>query len=85
MKEPKEIPEGQEICPDCDGVGEVCYSCCGGEIITGDILICPSCHEMLGEDTCETCEGTGFVPIGTPESDKIDPQARAEEMYEGER
>lgn len=30
-------------------------------MITGDILMCPDCHEHLAEDTCDRCGGVGQI------------------------
>ena len=53
-------------CPECDGEGKILMSCCGDNIrgtINEDILICPTCHEHLGDDKeeCTWCDGTGYV------------------------
>lgn len=59
---PKQIiPEGKVECESCNGTGECVVSCCTGEIINDDFAMCPVCHEHLGEDTCETCDGKGYV------------------------
>lgn len=57
----KEIPEGKIQCEDCNGTGECAYSCCTGQIISDDIMMCPYCHEHLGTEPCESCNGTGMV------------------------
>jgi len=72
----------QEICPDCDGKGECIVSCCTGEIIKGDYDLCPECFEHCGLDTCELCNGTCKVDIGTMPSDFVDPQLKAEYVEE---
>ena len=69
-------------CPTCDGKGEVCISCCTGDVVKGDIKICPECFEHLGEETCPDCNGTGEVEEDTPLIDTIDPQAIAENRAE---
>ena len=74
----KTIPEGYQECPDCHGKGECVRSCCSGDIIVGDILICPQCYEHLGEDICELCEGKGIVSIYEEGSNRVDPQMQAE-------
>lgn len=48
-------------CNECRGIGEACYSCCTGEVITGDILMCPDCHEHLGYEQCQGCGGVGKI------------------------
>lgn len=74
----KVIPEGMEQCDECDGTGEACYSCCTGDVITGDYLICPTCKEWLGEEECVLCEGKGYVEPGTLTAGKIDLQLLAD-------
>lgn len=56
------IPEGHELCPECEGAKELVYSCCTGDIVSNDIMMCPVCHEHLGEEPCFTCDGKGYVP-----------------------
>lgn len=46
-------------CQECNGTGEAVYSCCTGQVIIGDILMCPKCKEHLGYETCQLCNGTG--------------------------
>lgn len=53
--------EVAKTCPECDGKGELVYDCCSGDIVNEDVMICPICHEHLGEDDCKNCEGTGIV------------------------
>ena len=78
---------GMEDCPDCDGHGEAMFSCCTGNRVDSDYGRCPSCGEGLGEEECQTCDGTGLVKI----EDHIeaglveDPIGAAEAHYEGER
>jgi len=48
-------------CETCNGVGEVYYSCCTGEIVNNDWHLCPECKEHLGLEMCEDCDGTGFI------------------------
>jgi DnaJ-class molecular chaperone len=60
----KQIPYGFIKCDECDGSGTAVYSCCTGEPLQGilkDVAICPKCRELLGEETCEACEGAGYV------------------------
>lgn len=59
----KEIPEGHEECPTCNGKGEAVISCCTGEVVDDDIMMCPTCKEHLGEETCPDCDGKGHVPV----------------------
>ena len=49
-------------CPTCDGKGEAAFSCCTGEVVSDDILMCPDCLEHLGEEKCTDCNGTGKIP-----------------------
>lgn len=55
------IPEGSIICPECEGKKYLVYSCCTGEIVDNDFMMCPRCKEHLGEEDCTTCEGKGWV------------------------
>lgn len=48
-------------CDECNGTGKAYYSCCSGEVITGDIPMCPECMEHLGEEECELCGGKGEI------------------------
>lgn len=68
----------EKQCPDCYGKGVSIISCCTGEVITDDFQMCPECHEHCGEDTCETCGGSGEVDEDEPGSDHVDMQLRAE-------
>lgn len=87
MKSTKEIPEGFEECPVCDGKGEAYFSCCGGEIVDEDMPLCPGCRDWVGESECEECGGTGLVRI----EDKVEAPIKynwidkAEAYSEGER
>lgn len=66
-------------CEECNGTGEAVYSCCTGEVVVGDILMCPSCYEHLGEETCQACLGTGQIEEEDAQfADKVDPQLQAE-------
>lgn len=49
------------ICPECDGAKQRVYSCCTGEHVENDWMLCPECHEHLGEEDCITCDGKGFI------------------------
>jgi len=51
----------KEVCEDCNGTGQAVYSCCTGDIIYSDLMMCPHCKEHLGEEDCYTCNGTGEV------------------------
>ena len=53
-------------CETCKGSGEAVVSCCTGEVVHGDIQMCPECYEHLGEDTCPDCGGSGEIEEGTP-------------------
>jgi hypothetical protein len=57
----KELEIGQIICPECDGKKELVYSCCTGEAVDNDYMLCPICKEHLGEEPCYTCGGVGFI------------------------
>ena len=73
MSKTNETPEGHIVCPTCYGKGEVIYSCCTGEVVDDDLAICPKCHEHLGEETCEDCEGEGYVSEDKEDfSDKVE-------------
>jgi len=48
-------------CETCNGKGEAVFSCCSGEVVDDDMMMCPTCHEHLGEEECQDCEGTGKV------------------------
>ena len=61
----------QEKCDTCRGKGEVMYSCCSGDVIDDDIAMCPSCHEHLGYETCEDCNGIGWVDPDTELSNVV--------------
>ncbi len=62
LREEFDKQDGLVECLTCDGKGYACYSCCTQELITDDILMCPVCHEHLGEEECDDCDGTGKVP-----------------------
>lgn len=49
------------ICPECDGKKQMVYSCCTGEPVDSDYMMCPQCLEHLGEEPCITCAGSGWV------------------------
>lgn len=59
------IPDGYELCPECFGKKEAVYSCCSGEVVDEDYMMCPECHEHLGYEECQTCEGIGYIEIIT--------------------
>jgi hypothetical protein len=48
-------------CETCDGSGEAVFSCCTGDVVHDDVMMCPVCYEHLGEETCIDCEGSGEV------------------------
>ena len=56
-----------EDCDECEGTGEVYYSCCGDDMKGSDfedVDICPTCREHVGgPQTCESCGGTGKIKI----------------------
>lgn len=60
--------EDKIICPECNGYKIRVYSCCTGEHVDNDIMMCPVCHEHLGEEPCYTCDGTGVVDEETTEA-----------------
>lgn len=62
-----DLKEGQVICPECDGRKEMVYSCCTGDPVFNDEMMCPQCMEHLGEEPCYTCEGAGWV-VEEPET-----------------
>lgn len=78
----KEIPEGMEECPECNGKGVAVYSCCTGDVIVGDIEMCPKCHEWLGEEECILCDGKCYVPVNTVSADKVDVGMIAENLMD---
>lgn len=51
-----------ETCETCNGKKEVAISCCSGDVINDDLLMCPECYEHLGLEDCPDCNGTGEVP-----------------------
>ena len=63
----KNLNENEAWCADCNGDGEVHFSCCGDDVkdtLTEDYDLCPTCHEHLsGREKCETCNGTGKIEI----------------------
>lgn len=73
-------------CPTCNGSGEAVFSCCTGEVVHDDIMVCPECREHLGEETCEDCGGTGEIEDGTetaPEAPSL--QLKAEALSDAKR
>lgn len=48
-------------CEECKGKGYGVWSCCTGELVANDIMLCPTCYEHLGEEDCWECKGTGYV------------------------
>ena len=48
-----------KTCETCDGKGEAVISCCTGDVVDIDIMMCPVCYEHLGEETCPDCDGKG--------------------------
>ena len=59
---------GLAICNECGGSGKAIYTCCGDNIkgtIHEDYLMCPTCHEHIGDDeeSCENCKGEGTIEI----------------------
>lgn len=48
-------------CEICSGKGTGYFSCCDGFAVDEDIAMCHTCHEHLGEEDCENCNGTGEV------------------------
>ena len=55
------LKETQEKCESCNGKGWGVWSCCTGEPVNRDIMMCPQCKEHLGEEDCYDCDGTGYV------------------------
>ena len=45
-------------CKECNGTGEIIWSCCGDNLNGSDILICPTCGEHCGDESeeCEFCD-----------------------------
>lgn len=68
------------ICPECDGAKVRVYSCCTGEHIEDEMMLCPECHEHLGEEDCETCDGTGWVEETSEDLRKQDLAYEAQEI-----
>ena len=54
-------PRIKITCPDCLGKKKCITSCCTGEVIHGDIPMCPICKEWCGEYECQFCDGTGKI------------------------
>lgn len=48
-------------CRLCNGRGVAVFSCCTGEPVDSDYMICPECDEHLGEEECPECGGTGLA------------------------
>lgn len=53
--------ENKIKCESCNGRGWGVWSCCTGEPVDRDIMMCPKCYEHLGEEDCYDCDGTGYV------------------------
>lgn len=51
----------KQKCESCNGRGWGVWSCCTGNPVNRDIMMCPVCHEHLGEEPCVECDGTGQV------------------------
>lgn len=66
------------LCETCDGKREAVFSCCTGDTITDDYMICPVCKEHLGEEECIDCQGIGYVDNDKLFNQTIDMQAKAE-------
>lgn len=83
----KKIPNGKVECEACRGTGACVYSCCTGEIVRDDISICPDCHEHLGEETCQSCNGEGYVDDLFDDYPDTAPslQAKADAMMEAQK
>lgn len=68
-------------CNTCNGEGEAVFSCCGGDVITDDLMMCPTCHEHLGLEECPDCGGTGEIDEeDQTDPIKIDMQLKAESL-----
>jgi sarcosine oxidase delta subunit len=52
---------GYIICPECNSKKVRVYSCCTGDHVDSDIMVCPVCKEHLGEENCFTCKGEGRI------------------------
>ena len=52
-----------KTCPECNGEKVMYYSCCSGEPVEDDIKICHECREHLGEEDCNTCNGSGQIIV----------------------
>jgi len=53
-------------CETCNGKGEAVFSCCTGDIVDSDIMMCPVCYEHLGEEPCYDCDGKGEIEEDHP-------------------
>lgn len=87
MCKTKKVPAGHKECETCDGKGEAVFSCCSGEVVTDDMMICPHCYEHLGEEECQDCDGKGYVPEDQEEfTDKAPSlQAQAEAYRDAQK
>ena len=53
--------EEEEECPACYGKKVGYFSCCTGDMVDEDTVMCPDCYEHLGEEECNLCDGTGVI------------------------
>lgn len=59
------MEKSEKDCEECEGTGEVYYSCCGDDIRhqLPENDLCPTCKEHCGDEgeICEECKGTGEI------------------------
>jgi DnaJ-class molecular chaperone len=82
LKLPDEVPMKQ--CPECKGSGMIYLSeCCqsepysNGDASSSDYGICPECgeHCVYEENECDTCNGSGKVPMTEEDLERQDHEA----------
>jgi hypothetical protein len=56
----EEESDTEKECEACNGAGTGIFSCCTGDPVDSDFMICPVCKEHLGIEECSECNGTGI-------------------------